>query len=92
MRLQMARHTVMVQAQTVVRSQRTMLLQEQKKSLQLEQIIRVSDPAHNLRLGYSLSYGADGVLVRSVQAVTAGQVVRTTLVDGSFTSVVKTIE
>jgi len=51
----------------------------------IEQSIRLSDPARNLKLGYSLSY-VEGKLVRSVADVPVGGVTTTRLADGSFTS------
>jgi exodeoxyribonuclease VII large subunit len=51
----------------------------------IEQNIRLSDPARNLKLGYSLSY-VEGKLVRSIADVPVGGVTTTRLADGSFTS------
>jgi len=56
----------------------------------IEQSIRLSDPARNLKLGYSLSY-VEGKLVRSIADVTVGGVTTTRLADGSFTSDIKKI-
>ena len=56
----------------------------------IEQSIRLSDPARNLKLGYSLSY-VEGKLVRSIADVPVGGVTTTRLADGSFTSDIKKI-
>lgn len=56
-----------------------------------EKSIRVADPAYNLRLGYSLSY-VNGTVVRKTTDVSPGTVITTEVADGSFTSVVKSIE
>ncbi|MFA5312220.1 MAG: exodeoxyribonuclease VII large subunit [Methanomassiliicoccales archaeon] len=56
----------------------------------IEKSIRLSDPAHNLRLGYSLSYSG-GKLVRSVKDIRVGGTAETRLSDGSFTSQVKDV-
>jgi len=56
-----------------------------------EKSIRVADPAHNLRLGYSLSY-VNGAVVRNVSDVTPGTIITTQVADGSFTSEVKDIQ
>lgn len=55
-----------------------------------EKRVHLSDPVHNLALGYSLSY-VNGSLVRSVKNLKAGDVTTTRLVDGNITSIVKNI-
>jgi exodeoxyribonuclease VII large subunit len=54
-----------------------------------EQVVRAADPATALRRGFSLTLAADGTLVRSVEAVKAGEALTTRLSDGSVESVVR---
>lgn len=51
----------------------------------VEKIIRVNDPARQLRLGYSI-VRANGKVVRSTKDVTIGDEVETQVADGVFTS------
>jgi exodeoxyribonuclease VII large subunit len=86
-------------AQTVVVENSARILQTTRGQLRAtatelstyEKSIRVADPAHNLRLGYSLSY-VNGAVVRKVSDVTPGTQITTQVADGSFTSSVKSIE
>lgn len=56
----------------------------------IEKSIRLSDPSHNLKLGYSLSH-VNGKLIRSKKEVKLGDEIETRLADGSFTSEIKNI-
>lgn len=54
-------------------------------------VLRTSDPRRALELGYSITYAADGALVRSAAQLAPGQHVTTHVADGSFEAVVKTV-
>ena len=56
----------------------------------LEQRIKIADPARNLKLGYSLSY-VRGKLVRSVQDIAVGDTAEIRICDGSFISDIKQV-
>jgi exodeoxyribonuclease VII large subunit len=99
-------HLLVRQAVMRVTTQQTLVAQSTERMLQTsrtqlrmaatelttyEKSIRTADPAHNLRLGYSLSY-VNGAVVRNVREVTPGTIVTTHVVDGSFTSEVKGIK
>jgi exodeoxyribonuclease VII large subunit len=51
-------------------------------------VLRASDPRRALALGYSITYAADGSLVRSRAMIAPGQRVTTHLVDGTFDAVI----
>lgn len=83
--------------ENIIQSTRTILtyqtsnLEIINKSLGfIEKSIRLSDPSHNLKLGYSLSY-VNGKLVRSNKDVKVGEEIETRLADGSFTSEIKNV-
>lgn len=86
-------------AETVVRERAERVLQAGRGQLRstttelatYEKAIRVSDPAYNLRLGYSLSY-VRGNVIRSVADVPPGTIITTQIADGSFTSEVTSVE
>jgi exonuclease VII large subunit len=54
-------------------------------------VLRTSDPRRALELGYSITYAADGSLIRSAAQLAPGQQVTTQIADGSFEAVVKTV-
>lgn len=56
----------------------------------LEKYIRIADPKRNLELGYSLSYN-NKKLIRSKTDIAVGDIIKTHLFDGEFTSEVKNI-
>ncbi len=58
--------------------------------MDLEQKIKIHDPARNLKLGYSLTYQS-GKLVRSVKELTVGEMTEVRVSDGSFTSEIKKV-
>lgn len=58
--------------------------------LNLEKYIKVANPKRNLELGYSLSYNNEK-LVRSKKDIAIGDIIRTHLSDGEFTSEIKNI-
>jgi exodeoxyribonuclease VII large subunit len=66
-------------------------IREVSKSFEsVEKRIKLSDPSHNLKLGYSLSY-INGTLVRSIQEVKVTDEIEVKLTDGSFASEIKNI-
>ena len=81
-----------VAGESVVRGANVRLQAEQRTLDALTQVMVVVDPAHNLRLGYSLTYTAAGKLIRARTDMHPGDTVTTTLADGSFTSTVNTIK
>ena len=90
-RMTMVQTMVAQSSERIVQTSRTQLRSTATELAMYEKSIRVADPAHNLRLGYSLSY-VNGVVVRKVSDVTPGTVITTQVADGSFTSEVKSIE
>lgn len=56
----------------------------------LDRYIKISDPKRNLKLGYSLSYSGSK-LIRSEKDVSVGDIIKTQLSDGEFTSEVKNV-
>jgi exodeoxyribonuclease VII large subunit len=63
-----------------------------EKSLKdFERLISINDPARNLRLGYSLSY-MNGKLVRQIQDIGIGDILRTQLMNGNLISEVKELK
>ena len=55
-------------------------------------VLRASDPRRALALGYTITYAADGSLVRSRATLAPGQRITTHLVDGTFDAVITTAE
>ena len=76
--------------QTVFTEQESGLRKMQESLLSIEKSVRLSDPSHNLKLGYSLSY-SNGKLVRSINDISIDDFIETHLVDGQFTSDVKNV-
>lgn len=58
----------------------------------LQQRTEAIDPLLQLRRGYSLTFTADGQLVRSIHQLTNGSTVVSRLADGELTAVVKTLQ
>jgi exodeoxyribonuclease VII large subunit len=66
-------------------------INEVSKSFEsVEKSIKLSDPSHNLKLGYSLSY-VNGKLVRSIKEVKVNDEIEVKLTDGSFASEIKNV-
>ncbi|MET0386795.1 MAG: exodeoxyribonuclease VII large subunit [Polyangiales bacterium] len=65
------------------------LAREHEALAQREQVLRASDPRLTLARGFSLTYTASGVLVKSHGAVGAGARITTHLADGTVDSVVE---
>lgn len=78
-------------ARFLLASQKTCMRRTQESLVLIEKSVRLSDPSHNLKLGYSLSY-INGKLARSVKDVSIGDSTETHLSDGSFTSDVKNVK
>ena len=78
-------------ARFLLASQKTCMRRTQESLVLIEKSVRLSDPSHNLKLGYSLSY-INGKLARSVKDVSIGDSTETHLSDGSFTSEVKNVK
>ncbi len=76
---------------SMVLSQKTGMRRVRESLVLLEKSVRLSDPSHNLKLGYSLSY-VSGKLVRSVKDVAVGDSTETHLSDGTFTSEIKNVK
>jgi exodeoxyribonuclease VII large subunit len=75
----------------ILTTQKTRTQRVQESLVSIEKSVRLSDPSHNLKLGYSLSY-LNGKLARSVKDVNTGDITETHLSDGSFTSEVKNVK
>ena len=54
--------------------------------------IRAVDPVTSLKRGFSLVYKEDNQLVKSINAVSAGESLKTKVQDGLITSTVEQIE
>ena len=54
--------------------------------------IKASDPVTSLKRGFSLVYKKDNQLVKSVKAVSQGELLKTKVQDGLITSTVKQTE
>jgi len=78
-------------AKFLLTSQKSGMRRTQESLVFIEKSVRLSDPSHNLKLGYSLSY-VNGKLVRSVKNVSRGDSTETHLSDGSFTSEIKSVK
>ncbi|MBO4801834.1 MAG: exodeoxyribonuclease VII large subunit [Bacteroidaceae bacterium] len=67
--------------------------QREKGSLQLlAQRLKAVDPTLLLQRGYSLTFNAEGRLIKSVSDVQSGEILHTHLADGTLHSVIKTID
>lgn len=78
-------------ARFLLTGQKICMRRTQESLVLIEKSVRLSDPSHNLKLGYSLSY-INGKLARSVKDVSVGDSTETHLSDGSFTSEVKNVK
>lgn len=58
----------------------------------LEQKLQLSDPRLRLKQGYSIAFGTDGKVLRSIRQAQAGEKVRMQLSDGEVLSVVESIK
>ncbi len=90
-RVTAARVDVLQSADRIVQGSQVRFRTKVAELATYEKSIRVADPAYNLRLGYSLTY-VNGIVVRKVSDVAPGTVLTTELVDGRFTSEVKSLE
>lgn len=86
-----ARQTVRTASVHIVAGEQRALQAQGESLVKYETTILLSDPEHNLRLGYSLPY-ANGKLLRSVTDVRVGEEINVKLADGAFTSLVKTVQ
>ena len=57
-----------------------------QRFLRVESIARVLGPEATLRRGYSITTDTDGTIIRTVRAISPGQLVTTRVSDGSFPS------
>jgi exodeoxyribonuclease VII large subunit len=77
------------QWQTLTQAVRLRLQREQSAMQLLTQRLSALDPAQLLRRGYSLTFTADGRLIKSPTDVQPGDIVNTRLANGTLQSVVK---
>ena len=77
------------QWQTLTQAVRLRLQREQSAMQLLTQRLSALDPAQLLRRGYSLTFTADGRLIKSPADVQPGDIVNTRLANGTLQSVVK---
>ncbi len=77
------------QWQTLTQAVRLRLQREQSTMQLLTQRLSALDPAQLLRRGYSLTFTADGRLIKSPTDVQPGDIVNTRLANGTLQSVVK---
>lgn len=79
---------------TMQRLHRAILQRIARQQAQLAQLSRSLDgvsPLSTLQRGYSISFGAKGQVVRSLENLRVGDTLTTRLADGSISSVVKTV-
>jgi len=72
-------------------SQKGLMNNAEEYIMSIEKHIKIVDPERNLSLGYSLSY-ANNRLIRSTKDVSIGDIIKTQLLDGNFTSKLKDVE
>ena len=86
-----ARMTLQQIASRVTESARRTLQQNKYGLERLEGLQRVLSPINTLRRGYSITR-VNGHVVSSVTALNPGDIVETTLTDGTLTSEVRTVD
>jgi exodeoxyribonuclease VII large subunit len=82
--------SIALATRSIVTHQSDAIREVSKSYESVEKRIKLSDPSHNLKLGYSLSY-INGTLVRSIQEVKVTDEIEVKLTDGSFASEIKNI-
>lgn len=85
------RNNILEGAKSISSKQKQEMKRVNESLVLIERSIRLSDPSHNLRLGYSLSY-VNGKLARSIKDIKVGEVTETHLSDGTFISEVKDVK
>jgi exonuclease VII large subunit len=69
------------------------IIERERNQLQNKlSMVKASDPITSLKRGFSLVYKADNQLVKSINAVSAGELLKTKVQDGSITSTVNQTE
>jgi exonuclease VII large subunit len=69
------------------------IIERERNQLQNKlSMVKASDPVTSLKRGFSMVYKADNQLVKSINAVSAGELLKTKVQDGSITSTVNQTE
>lgn len=79
-------------APRIIRGARLIVERMKLKVENLDARLLTLDPARQLRRGYSLTYNADGHLVRSIHDLHAGETIQTRVADGSVAATVQVVK